>query len=60
MILTGFILDLITWLTLYPGGRSVEGVTQLLHYYETPYFWITVLLVIIVSIIMGAYEYKSK
>lgn len=58
IIIVGFILDLITWLAIYPGGRSLEGVKQLLHYYATPFFWITLLIVMIVNILTGKYRAK--
>ena len=59
IIFTGIILDIVTWTLMFPGGNSLEGMKQLFQYYAKPYFWATVVLVIIVSILTGGYKAKK-
>jgi magnesium-transporting ATPase (P-type) len=57
MIITGFVLDFITIVPLYVKEKTLE---PMFSYYQSPWFWITIILVVFTAGLTGKFLKKSS
>lgn len=61
LLVIGFILDVVIRGAAYPGeGSFTDTMGKLMDYYKMGYFWVTFVLILIVSTLTGQYMAKKR